>query len=121
MAVGKYYQNKLKMQKKNNGQAIELQLFHGTRSNDPYLIYNGEVGFDMRFSSTGMWGIGIYFAQNASYSDGYAYNSTARSFSLPMSWLAMRLSSLLTAISVCLPKSHKKVLIWDLQSDAMIR
>jgi hypothetical protein len=49
-----YYQNKIKMEKKNRGQATELQLFHGTRSNDPSLIYNGEVGFDMRFSASGM-------------------------------------------------------------------
>jgi hypothetical protein len=42
------------MLKKNRGQATELQLFHGTRSNDPSLIYNGKVGFDMCFSASGM-------------------------------------------------------------------
>jgi len=36
------------------------------------LIYNGEVGFDTRYASSGMWGIATYFAKNASYSNGYA-------------------------------------------------
>jgi hypothetical protein len=48
-----YYHNKLKMEKKN-GKAVEAQLFHGTKFNDPSLIYNSETGFDMRFSNQGM-------------------------------------------------------------------
>jgi hypothetical protein len=33
------------------------------------LIYEGEVGFDPRFNTKGgMWGIAIYFAENAAYS-----------------------------------------------------
>ena len=44
-------------------------LFHGTRQNNPELIYKGkEEGVDMRFSNHGMWGRGIYFAKSASYS-----------------------------------------------------
>jgi len=58
---------------KNNGRAMEVQLFHGTRSTEPVQIYNGEVGFDMRFCSSGLWGIGTYFAVNASYSNNYAH------------------------------------------------
>ena len=48
-------------------------LFHGTRDNDPKLIYEGEAGFDMRYSSAGLWGLANYFAVKASYSDLYAY------------------------------------------------
>ncbi|CAF3315824.1 unnamed protein product [Rotaria sp. Silwood2] len=63
---------------------IEMELFHGTRSTLPSEIYNGEYGFDMTFSTSGMWGIGAYFAQNASYScGGYEYklpNGKAQAF-----------------------------------------
>ncbi|CAF3647844.1 unnamed protein product [Rotaria sp. Silwood1] len=53
---------------------IEMELFHGTRSTLPSEIYNGEYGFDMTFSTSGMWGLGTYFAKNASYSSSnYAY------------------------------------------------
>jgi len=61
---------------KNNGeQNITLELFHGTSSTDPQMIYQGEDGFDMRFSRSGMWGQGIYFAVNASYSTNYSYST----------------------------------------------
>ena len=40
---------------------------------DPSLIYKGEEGFDIKFSSAGLWGKGIYFAERASYSDQYAF------------------------------------------------
>jgi hypothetical protein len=53
---------------------IVKHLFHGTRSTDPSLIYKSESGLDMRFSNSGMYGKGIYFAENSSYSDAYAYN-----------------------------------------------
>ncbi|CAF4845211.1 unnamed protein product [Rotaria sp. Silwood1] len=53
---------------------IEIELFHGTRTTPPSEIYNGEYSFDMTYSTSGMWGIGTYFAKNASYSGGsYAY------------------------------------------------
>lgn len=61
------------MMKVNEGILKEEMLFHGTRSNDPELIYAGSSGFDMRHSRNGMWGRGNYFAKNASYSDGFAY------------------------------------------------
>ena len=35
----------------------------------------GDVGFNMVYSNQGMWGMGIYFAVNASYSLGYAYKN----------------------------------------------
>jgi hypothetical protein len=61
------------LEKKNNGNANEMQLFHGTRSLLPSEIYTCEKGFDLRFANSGMWGIAVYFAENASYSNGYAY------------------------------------------------
>ncbi len=61
------------MEKVNDDILKEELLFHGTRTNDPIYIYGGSSGFDMRHSRTGMWGKGNYFAKNASYSDGYAY------------------------------------------------
>jgi O-acetyl-ADP-ribose deacetylase (regulator of RNase III) len=52
---------------------IEKLLYHGTRNTPPDVIYQTEDGFDMRYSAEGMWGQGIYFAVNSSYSDGYAH------------------------------------------------
>ena len=69
----RYSQHRELIKKKNQGIAQELDLFHGTRSNPPDLIYKGEEGFDMRFSAQGMWGMGNYFAVNASYSHTYAH------------------------------------------------
>lgn len=51
---------------------LTMNLFHGSRSKSAkYLIENID-GLDPQFSNDGMWGRGVYFAQNASYSDGYA-------------------------------------------------
>ena len=69
----KHVEMKKMLDKKLNNNNAELLLFHGTRTNDPALIYNGEKGFDNRYCSSGMWGIANYFAQNASYSSNYAY------------------------------------------------
>ncbi|CAF4560635.1 unnamed protein product [Rotaria socialis] len=53
---------------------VEMELFHGTKNAPPSEIYLGEYEFDMTFCESGMWGIGTYFAQNASYScDLYAH------------------------------------------------
>ena len=69
----RYSQHRELIKKKNQGKAQELDLFHGTRTNPPDRIYTGEEGFDMRFSAQGMWGMGNYFAVNASYSHAYAH------------------------------------------------
>ena len=68
-----YVMHKKRLGLKNDGIINEKELFHGTRGNDPKLIYEGENGFDMRFSASGMWGQANYFAVNASYSHGYAH------------------------------------------------
>ncbi|EFC42255.1 poly ADP-ribose polymerase family, member 14-like protein [Naegleria gruberi] len=65
--------NKIKIDSNGQYSTDPQLLFHGTRSTDPSIIYDGHEGFDMRFSNTGMWGIGCYFAVNASYSNGYAF------------------------------------------------
>ena len=49
------------------------ELWHGTRNSKPSLFYKGEEGFDIKYSNQGMWGKGIYFAENASYSLNYSY------------------------------------------------
>ena len=72
----KYASHKKRLDRKNSGVVNEMELFHGTRSNDPRNIYEGEEGFDMRFSAQGMWGVANYFAANASYSNDDSYQST---------------------------------------------
>ena len=46
----RYSTHMKRLHPKNNGNVGELVLFHGTSGNDPKLIYEGEVGFDFRFS-----------------------------------------------------------------------
>lgn len=50
---------------------IVKHLFHGTTFTDPSLIYKSE---DMPFKKPGIYGKGIYFIEQFSDSDGYAYN-----------------------------------------------
>ena len=70
----KYIFHARRMKQKNNGNINEKELFHGTSGTLPEKIYaDEEEGFDMRFSRSGMWGQGNYFAEKASYSDNYAY------------------------------------------------
>ena len=73
----KYAFQKKRMHAKNNGRVNEMELFHGTRGNDPKFLYEGEDGFDMRYGRQGMWGVANYFAVNASYSNAYAFTSGA--------------------------------------------
>lgn len=49
-------------------------LFHGTRNTDPTEIVTKEWGLDMRYANeAGAYGPGIYFADNAAYSNTYAF------------------------------------------------
>ena len=61
---------------KNNGKVNEMQLFHGTSKNDPRIIYESEFGFDVRMSKGGKWEWAIYFSEDASYCDRFAYHTT---------------------------------------------
>ena len=72
----KYCQHKERMGRKGPERINEMELFHGTSNNPPEDIYKSEEGFDMRFSRTGMWGQGNYFAESAQYSCNYAYTTT---------------------------------------------
>ncbi|XP_065189873.1 uncharacterized protein LOC135820768 [Sycon ciliatum] len=71
----KYNQMKDSISEKIKTNAAEKLLFHGTRGNSPDKIYRSEVGFDMRYSSSGMWGQANYFASEAKYSDGYSHTA----------------------------------------------
>ena len=73
--IWKTYSSELEnMTEKNNGiKPIEQYLFHGTSKTAPEMIYAQDEGFDVRFSSKGLWGEAIYFAKNASYSNCYSY------------------------------------------------
>ena len=54
-------------------------VWHGTRGVDPTVICEDEAdGLMMQFSNKGSWGRGLYFAQNASYSNGYAHTHQSR-------------------------------------------
>ena len=72
----KYVMTRNRMSRKNNGKINERELFHGSRKCRAHNIYDSEEGFDMRYSSEGMWGQANYFAENASYSNSYAYELT---------------------------------------------
>ena len=59
-----------------NREPNVVSVWHGTRTTDPRVIYEDEAdGFMMQYSNEGMWGRGLYFAENASYSDSYAHVS----------------------------------------------
>lgn len=73
----KYRECSEDMKKLNDGILNEKLLFHGTRETPPEDIYKSYAGFDMRFSREGLWGRGNYFAENASYSDGFTHKNGA--------------------------------------------
>ena len=57
----------------------QRQVWHGTGTVDPAKIYkDAQDGFRVAMSGDrNMWGRGIYFADKAKYSDGYAYKKGA--------------------------------------------
>lgn len=58
-------------------------MWHGTRGHDARLIANSKDGFSTQHAAdSGMWGRGVYFAVNASYSCG-AVGSIGYSHPLP--------------------------------------
>ncbi|KAN0031400.1 hypothetical protein ACTFIV_005264 [Dictyostelium citrinum] len=63
--------------KVSNLDFLESTLFHGTRSNDPKLIFSSDVGFDIGKSAFGSYGKGLYFALNASYSDRFCFRESS--------------------------------------------
>ena len=55
-------------------EELVKHLFHGSSRTDPKLIYESEDGLDIRFSNPGMFGTGVYFANNSAYSNTYAFH-----------------------------------------------
>ena len=48
-------------------------LFHGTKDTNPELIFSGEYSLDSRLAKNGLYGKGIYFADNSYYSTKFHY------------------------------------------------
>jgi len=61
-----------------------MLLFHGTRNTKPDTIYkNFDVGFDLQYANSGMYGKGLYFAVGANYShSGFVYRTQRGTFQL---------------------------------------
>ena len=55
---------------KSTWELVKL-MFHGSTGTDPKIIYESEYGLDNRYSKAGMYGTGIYFADNSNYSFNY--------------------------------------------------
>ncbi len=80
----KYREQKTRLHAKNAGVIDELNLFRGTRANDPKLNYGGEDGFDMCLGHRGRWGRANYFSVSASQCNRFAHinflKTTARKY-----------------------------------------
>ena len=74
LIMKQYFHRSQMMKDSCKGDLQEELLFHGTGETQPELIYNGDKGFDMRFSKEGFWGRGNYFTVNSSYSHHYAFH-----------------------------------------------
>mmetsp|Transcript_894 Transcript_894/g.1219 ORF Transcript_894/g.1219 Transcript_894/m.1219 type:complete len:146 (-) Transcript_894:106-543(-) len=71
-----------KYREKKPSQLIKL-LFHGSgRGGEPKLIYESEDGLDIRFARAGMYGVGIYFADNSGYSHSFAFRHPDGTYSM---------------------------------------
>lgn len=69
-----YQDHCCQMLEHGNGVLGEKLLFHGSGKTNPEKIYAGRSSFDPMYSNDGMWGRGCYFAENASYSDGFSWH-----------------------------------------------
>jgi Receptor family ligand binding region/Poly(ADP-ribose) polymerase catalytic domain len=59
----------------------EREVWHGTTNLDPDVIYRDrQDGFMMQFARMGIWGRGLYFAEQSVYSDAYSYKPTGPSW-----------------------------------------
>ncbi|CDW79780.1 poly adp-ribose polymerase member 14-like protein [Stylonychia lemnae] len=75
-----FQQEALFIRKKNQKEPIIKDLFHGTTSNKPSMIYKSQDSLDVRFSQRGMWGFALYFTESLGYIDknGYSYKSKSK-------------------------------------------
>ncbi|CAG0899731.1 unnamed protein product [Darwinula stevensoni] len=65
----KYDEKKKELSERNSGLFNEKELFHGS----PNVVDIAHVGFDERHSVDGMFGRGIYFAEDSSKSNKYVF------------------------------------------------
>lgn len=94
-----FQHNIQRMKQRLGHEPTVTQMFHGTSSNDPKVIY-GDIhhdGFHTNLSRAGMWGRGTYFAVNASYSGG------GYSFTAPGGQKQMMLCQVLVGDTIKLP------------------
>ena len=63
-------------------------LFHGTSNTPPEVIALGNEGLDVKYAkSSGAYGAGIYFADNAAYSQSYAHRNSNGTCQLLLSFV----------------------------------
>ena len=75
-----YCMRRRRMTKLAGGRDLaEESVWHGTSVHDPALIFRDEQdGFMMQHCVQGMWGRGLYFAENASYSQKYSHGLSGK-------------------------------------------
>ena len=49
-------------------------MYNGTTKTNPFEVYSSNLGLDNRLARSGMYGQGIYFANNCQYSTNFHYN-----------------------------------------------
>jgi len=69
---------KEEMARRSRGvQPKSAHVWHGTKLTDPTKICeDANNGFNVQYSRMGQWGTGIYFAEDAKYSDSYAFRNS---------------------------------------------
>jgi len=66
--LGRKYISLLEAGKKIEDGDAEGYLFHGTGNTAPEVIWRDEDGLDFKYANAGLWGKGVYFAEEAWYS-----------------------------------------------------
>jgi hypothetical protein len=62
----KYNSERAFLSEVHGGSVRELMLYHGTRANNPELIYGDkEESFNINYAKEGSYGKGIYFAKKS--------------------------------------------------------
>mmetsp|Transcript_96893 Transcript_96893/g.145146 ORF Transcript_96893/g.145146 Transcript_96893/m.145146 type:complete len:350 (+) Transcript_96893:109-1158(+) len=80
MAYQRYYLARKIITRDNVVDANEKLLFHGTRNTNPTSVIGNQDGFDVRLAGNqNLWGPGVYFAEDASYVDPYAFRMSLSS------------------------------------------
>jgi len=81
----------------------EEWLWHGSRSCNSEVI--AKEGFDINYSNGGMWGKGLYFHTNASYSDSFARSvGTRKGTGTSLTFVSTSASAAAAAKAMALPE-----------------